>query len=123
MASPASTKSIRLTDGMRITYPAAVTLFGYVLLALILLAPFDMYGWDEMENKSVPYEYNLGQRLLLLLLLLFPLILGVYSVNCFVVGQCHVLSWVVAIFTLVWACAVVFVAFVTKTFHISNVFV
>jgi uncharacterized membrane protein len=82
-----------------------------------------MYAWNEQEKKQDVYKYDLCQRLLLLLLLLFPLILGVYSVNCFVVGQCFVLSWVVAVFTLIWAGAVVFAAYATRKFNLANIFV
>ena len=100
-----------------------MTLVGYIIVSIILLAPFDMYAWDETKGQYVNYKYDISQRLLLLLLLLFPLILGVYSVNCFVVGQCHLLSWVVALITLVWAGAVVITAFATKAFNLDSVMV
>lgn len=113
--------TIRVTDGLRMTTPAVVTLIGYLLLAIIVMVPFDMYAWDETRSEYVRYKYNVWQRLLVLLLLLFPLLLGVYSVNCFVVGRCIVLSWVVAAVTVVWSLAVIIAAFMNRSFNLDDV--
>lgn len=113
--------TIKITDGLRLTMPAIVTLVGYSIMAIIIMVPFDMYAWDDNRSEYVRYKYDFAQRFFLLLLLLFPLLLGVYSVNCFVVGKCHVLSWVVALITIVWASAVIIAAIVNKSFNLDDI--
>ena len=112
---------IKVSDGLRLTLPAIVTLVGYVIMAIIILVPFDMYAWDDKRNEYVRYKYDLSQRIFILLLLMFPLLLGVYSVNCFVVGKCFVLSWVVALITIIWASAVILAALINKSFNLDDV--
>ena len=116
-----SSTLIKVTDGLRITAPAIVTLVGYLILAVIIIVPFDMYAWSDEKNEYVRYRYNFWQRLFLLLLLLFPLLLGVYSVNCFVVGKCVVLSWAVALVTILWATAVIIAALINRSFRLDDV--
>lgn len=104
------------------TTPAVVTLVGYLILCIVLLVPFDMWAWDSAKNEYVRYKYNFGQRFLLLLLLLLPLLLAVYAVNCFVVGRCILLSWVVALVTLIWGLAVIVTALINRAFNLDDVF-
>jgi hypothetical protein len=113
--------TIKITDGLRMTTPAVVTLVAYVIMAIIIMVPFDMYAWDESRNDYVRYKYHIWQRLFVLLLLLFPLLLGVYSVNCFVVGRCIVLSWVVAAVTMAWSLAIIIAAFLNKSFNLDDI--
>lgn len=117
----ASTGFIRIKDGLRITTPAVVTLVGYLILVVVVLLPFDMYAWDDKKSDYVRYRYDLPQRLLLLLLLMFPLLLSVYSVNCFVVGKCVPFAWIVASVTIIWAIAVIIAALVNKSFNVDDV--
>lgn len=114
--------TIRVTDGLRLTLPAIITFASYIILAILLLIPFDMYAWDEEKGEYVKYKYSIGQRLLLLVLLILPLLLGVYSVNCLMVGKCTVWSWVIAILMIIWAVAVTIAAFINKSFNLDNVF-
>lgn len=90
-------------EGIRLTSPAVVTLIGYAILVFIVLLPVDMYTYDEKTQKYVQQKYSFGYRLLVALLLLFPFLLSVYSVNCMMVGSCTLWSWVVALLTLLWA--------------------
>jgi hypothetical protein len=113
--------TVRITDGFRLTPPAIVTLIGYLLLVVVVLVPFDMFVWDADRSTYVRYKYNLVQRLLLLLLLAFPLILTVYSVNCLVVGKCLAWSWIVALVTIIWAVAVVIAAVMNKAFYLDDI--
>lgn len=112
---------IRVSDGLRITTPAVVTLIGYLILVVVVLLPFDMYAWDEKKKDYKRHKYDLAQRLLLLLLLMFPLLLSVYSVNCFVVGKCVPFAWIVASVTIIWAIAVIVAALVNKSFNVDDV--
>ena len=87
----------------KMSYPAIVTLVGYAALVFIVLLPIDMFTYDKRENKYVKQPYSFWHRLLLALILLFPFILSVYSVNCMMIGNCQLWSWIVALLTLLWA--------------------
>lgn len=104
-----------------LTPPAIAATVGYAIMALVVLLPFDMYVYDEKNGREVRTPYDLGARVLLLLLLFFPFFLGVYSVNCMVVGDCVVWSWIVAAATLLWACIVILTAINYKAFRLDDI--
>ena len=109
------------TEGFsRLTAPAIVAIIGYAILALVVLLPFDMYTYDERTNKYVRNPYRFGNRLLIMILLLFPFFLGVYTVNCMMVGECHIWSWIVAAATLLWACIVILAAISNRAFKLDD---
>lgn len=107
-------------SSFRITNPAIVTLVGYALLVLLVLLPVDMYTYDEDTHAYVKQKYDFMQRLLLVLLLSFPFILSIYSVNCMMVGSCKWWSWIVAIVTIVWAMLVLATTFATRSFTLDT---
>jgi fumarate reductase subunit D len=121
MAKGASPKSITVFDGLKITTPAAVALVAYLILVAIIMMPFDMYTFDEQKQNYVKFQYSFGQRLVLVLLLIFPFLLGVYSVNCMMVGGCNLWSWIVAIATILWSVLVVVTTFSNKSFRLEDV--
>jgi hypothetical protein len=101
--------------------PAVVTLIGYIILAIVLLIPFDMYVYDHANDVYVKKKYNASHRVLLVLLLFFPFFLSVYSVNCMVVGDCVLWSWVVSIIILLWAIFVIIAAINYDAFRLSDI--
>lgn len=120
-SSNANNAGMRALDNTtQITSPAIVALVGYALLALIVLLPFEMYTYDMKNNTYVRKPYNFAQRLLLVIILLFPFFLGVYSVNCMMVGECRLWSWIVAVATLVWAILVVVSAIHYQAFRLDD---
>jgi len=104
----------------RLTAPAIVAIIGYAILALVVLLPFDMYTYDERTNTYVRNPYRFGNRLLIMILLLFPFFLGVYTVNCMMVGDCHIWSWIVSAATLLWACIVIITAVSNRAFKLDD---
>lgn len=106
--------------GLSITTPAVVTLVGYAILVFLVLLPVDMYAYDDSAKKYVKQQYDFLQRLLLVLLLSFPFILSIYSVNCMMVGSCVWWSWIVAVVTLVWSVLVLASAFATNSFTLDS---
>lgn len=102
--------------GIRLTSPAVVTLIGYAILVFIVLLPVDMYTFDDKSDQYVKQKYSFGYRVLVALLLLFPFLLSVYSVNCMMVGDCELWSWVVALLTLLWAVVLTVSTFSSKSF-------
>jgi fumarate reductase subunit D len=106
---------------MGLTWPAVVALVGYIILCIVVLVPFDMYVYDQQNNKYVKTPYSFGNRILIVVLLFFPFFLGVYSVNCMMVGDCRIWSWIVAIATLLWACIVIITAINLRSFRLEDV--
>jgi len=102
---------------------AAVAVLGYIILGVVVLLPYDMYVQDEETDSQEKRPYNAGSRILLLILLLFPFALGVYTINCMVVGGCQVWSWIVALATLLWAAIVIVSAITYKSFRLSDMMV
>lgn len=106
--------------GLSITNPAIVTLVGYAILVFIVLLPIDMYTLDETTHKYIKQKYDFLQRLLIVLLLSFPFILSIYSVNCMMVGSCVWWSWIVAVSTLVWSVLVLATTCATNSFTLDS---
>ncbi len=104
----------------RMSYPAIVALVGYAILVFIVLLPVDMMTYDKKENRYVKQPYNLWYRLLIALLLLFPFLLSVYSVNCMMVGNCTLWSWIVALITILWAALITIATFTSGSFTLDS---
>lgn len=113
-------KMFSAVDGLRITGPALVALIGYAILVLIVMLPVDMYSYDDKHDKYVKQRYSFPYRLLVALLLLFPFLLSVYSVNCMMVGNCVAWSWIVAVITILWAAIIAVTTFSTGSFSIDQ---
>lgn len=112
------TRKIPLLPPM--TTPAVVTMVGYALMVFLVLIPIDMYMYDSSKDTVVKQEYNFWQRLVIALLLSFPFILSVYSVNCMMVGACKLWSWIVAIFTIIWAIFMTITTVMNKSFSLNS---
>lgn len=122
--SSSSVKGLAKMDPRKIlSSPAVVALIGYIILCIVVLLPYDMYIYNEESNTHEKRPYEFPFRLMILLLLLFPFILGIYSINCMVVGNCKLWSWIVAIATLLWACVVIVSAITYRSFRLDDMLV
>lgn len=84
---------------MNLTNPAYTAAVAYlVLIIIILLSPSSTLMQDTESNKSQTFS----SKILSVILLLVPIALSIYSINCFVVGGCVVWSWIHAISVLLW---------------------
>ena len=92
----------RSVMGFQMYAPAVIALIGYAIMAIIILLPFEYPVYDEKKGKKVYIKYDLGQRIVTLLLMTIPIILSVYSINCMMSGNCLVWSYIVAIGTVLW---------------------
>jgi hypothetical protein len=106
--------------GFSLTYPSVVALVGYLILIVIVLLPIDMYTYNSKTGQNVKQPYNFPYRLLIALLLLIPFFLGIYSINCMVVGNCHAWSWIVAILTIIWAFVIAITSFSLGAFSLDQ---
>ncbi len=119
-SSSAMSKVFKAVDGIQLSGPALVALVGYAILVFIVLLPVDMYTFDDKANKYVKQHYSFPYRLLVALLLLFPFLLSVYSVNCMMVGNCVAWSWIVAVITILWAAIITVTTFSTGSFSLDQ---
>lgn len=78
---------------------AQVAMLGYVVLAVAIMLPVNI----EKE------EYNLTERIVSLLMMVLPMVVSVYTINCLVKGSskggvpCDVLAWLNSGSILVWS--------------------
>lgn len=100
-----------------LTKPAVIAAIAYVILGLMVLLPFNT-TWTVVQEESlnskpliVEQSQSFGYRLLLLLIMLIPIVLSIYSINCMMIGNCVVWSYVQAIVIVIWV-----LMFMTATF-------
>lgn len=91
--------------------PAFLAAVAYMIMALVILLPFDLSRVDETQPK----KYVLTERLFMLLLLVIPVGLSVYSINCYVVGNCVTWSYINAIMVAVWVLMFVLAAVMSSS--------
>jgi hypothetical protein len=96
---------------IRLSTPASVALAAYLILAIVIVLPFEFPIYDERTQKQYIVKYNLAERLIMLLMMLLPLALSVYSINCMMVGNCEIWSYIVALLSVFWVAIFVIVAF------------
>tara|TARA_B100000575_G_C23058966_1_gene609680 strand:+ start:143 stop:607 length:465 start_codon:yes stop_codon:yes gene_type:complete len=78
---------------------AQVAMLGYIILAVAIMLPVNI----EKE------EYNLTERVVSLLMMLLPMVVSIYTINCLVKGSskgglpCDVLAWLNSGSILVWS--------------------
>ena len=98
-----------MSKGIKLATPAYAVAIGYLIVLIVILLPFNISDVIDPEMAaSMSTQYNLVERLFIILLMLVPFSLSVYSVNCFVVGKCVVWSWIHAVIILLWV--IMFVA-------------
>ena len=91
--------------------PAAIAMVSYLVLAVIILLPFEIPVQDEQTGQVVVYKYHFVERLLVVLILTLPVVLSIYSINCMVVGNCELLSYFIAFLTVIWIAIFVVISF------------
>ncbi len=76
--------------------PALLASIAYVILAVMVMLPLG--GTDAERVKKM----TLTQRIVLVIVMLIPIGLSVYSINCMMVGKCYVWSWIQALAIAFW---------------------
>lgn len=85
---------------INLSRPAYIAAVAYMIMALVILLPFNVSFSEESEQISTAYRFT--QRAHMLMLLVIPIGLSIYSINCFVVGKCVTWGYVNAIAIVVW---------------------
>jgi succinate dehydrogenase hydrophobic anchor subunit len=81
---------------------AKVAIVGYILLSIAFFVPV-----KTPEEKEI--KYNLSERVLSFIVMLIPIAISVYTINCMVVGvsdggiPCNVLAWLNSLSVFVWS--------------------
>lgn len=98
--------------GFNLSTPAIIAFVGYIILALVIILPFQYPVVDESTGEEYVVKYDFGSRILILLLMAIPIALSVYSINCMMVGQCLIWSYIVAIIGVYWVALFVILAII-----------
>lgn len=84
----------------KLTKPAFLATVSYIILAFMILLPFNMQTPEDVKNGEVRDTF--ASRLLIVFIMLIPIALSIYSINCMVVGGCHIWAWVQGIAIAFW---------------------
>jgi len=82
---------------------AKLAILGYVLLSITFFLPLN----KTSDNKE-KMPYNFTERLLSFLLMLLPIVISVYTINCMVLGinkgglPCTLLAWANSLSVFLW---------------------
>lgn len=87
---------------MNLSRPAYLAAVAYMIMALVILLPFNVSAGIQPELRELSTGYIFTQRLFIVILMLIPIALSVYSINCFVVGKCVKWSYINAIIIIIW---------------------
>jgi hypothetical protein len=96
--------------GLKLQAPAYIAALAYAILVITLLLPFEFPTYDEVTGQEHIVKYDLGQRLIALLLMTIPIALSIYTINCMMAGNCLIWSYVVSIVTVIWVAIFVITA-------------
>lgn len=88
--------------GLEMYMPAIIALVGYVVMAVVILLPFEYPVYDEKENQTYVVKYNFVHRLITVILMTIPVALSVYNINCLMSGSCMVWSYIVSFSVVLW---------------------
>jgi hypothetical protein len=98
--------------GLKISTPAVISLIAYIVLALVIILPFEFPVTDERTGEVVVVKYDIVERLIVLLLLLIPIALSVYTINCMMSGNCVLWSYIISLISVFWVILFVISAFI-----------
>lgn len=88
--------------GLTMTTPAIIALIAYVVLAFVIILPFEFPVVDQETGEEYIVKFDFAQRLIVLLLMLIPIALSVYTINCMMAGNCVLWSYVVSFLSVFW---------------------
>ena len=95
--------------------PAILAVISYIVMAVVIMLPLNIGDYDPQYQEN--QKYNFGYRFLLLVILLIPMGLSVYSIYCMMKGSCVVWSWINALVIALWV-----LLFILATFMSSEQF-
>lgn len=100
-----------------------VAMVAYAILLVVILLPVDLFVYKEDKDQYVKQKWSMGSRLLLLVLLLLPFALSVFTVSCVSSGYtpaCGAWGWIIAVVTLLWAIVVAVTALSSGSLQLDS---
>lgn len=85
---------------MKLAKPTLIAAIGYAVLLLILLTPMNVGDYDPKMQDS--QKFDIMYRIILVIVLLIPIALSLYSIDCMIKGRCVLWSYVNAVAVCVW---------------------
>lgn len=82
-------------SAIELSKPAMLAAVSYLVMAFVVLLPLEGSGADKKDG-------GFGKRLMTVVLMLIPIALSIYSINCMVVGKCIIWSWVNSVVIALW---------------------
>jgi len=98
---------------LQIEKPTIIAGIAYLILAIVILMPFQIGDYDKSYESSK--KFDLGYRILLLLILAIPIGLSLYTINCMVAGRCLTWSYINAVVICIWV-----ILFITASVYSVN---
>jgi hypothetical protein len=92
---------------------AQLAILGYVIVAVAIFLP----RRDISPNAKQP---TFMDKLTILLVMLIPMALSVYTIHCLVVGQCFIWSWVNSGMVVLWSFLILFLTMNGKSSAIAE---
>jgi hypothetical protein len=87
-------------SSFHIEKPTLIAAVAYLVMAFMILLPLDVGELDKDFEKTK--KYNFGYRILILIIMLIPIGLSLYSINCMVIGKCYTWSYINSLFIIIW---------------------
>ena len=92
---------------MKISKQMKLTLLGYIILLISIFIPY-----QDTNKKLLPY--NLKKRIQTFILMLIPISVSLYSINCMVIGKCELWAWYNSFIIFIWSLIVFFIGLFSK---------
>ena len=92
---------------MKISKQMKLTLLGYVILLISIFIPY------QDTNKKL-LSYNLEKRIQTFILMLIPISVSLYSINCMVIGKCELWAWYNSFIIFIWSSIVFLIGLCSK---------
>lgn len=89
--------------------PAFLACISYLLLAFALVIPM---GLNDRTNDKP--KYNFSKRIMVVIIMLIPICLSVYSINCMVIGGCNIWAWTQSIVLAIWVALFILIAIIPR---------
>jgi preprotein translocase subunit SecG len=99
---------------LKLSAPASIALLAYTAVVLAVLLPFDIghiFDVDSVGIYNDSSKYNVLTRLAILVFLMIPISLSIYTINCLVVGRCYTWSYIQAALVVLWVVLILAMVF------------
>ena len=88
---------------IKLEKPTLLAAIAYIVLAILVMLPINIGSLDKIQSQTgEKNKYNFWYRFILLLILLVPMAISLYSINCMIKGKCYTWSYINSGFICGW---------------------